>query len=138
MHASTDTNLRASLHQSQIKLEELEQEKSELLSKINQQRHESFSFQTKQGELERDVNMYKLLSQQLQLSPRSSYDNNDQKKIEALQGDLAIVSASVQSMKRERDQALSDVTALRETMMQNRQESAREVRGRVVTKVNEN
>ena len=74
--------------------------------------------------------MYKLLSEQLQSTPPSSpTDHESKRQLEAAQGEMATLSASLQSMKRERDQALSDVAALRDTMMHNRQETARKVRG---------
>ena len=73
--------------------------------------------------------MYKLLSEQLKSTPPvSPTDDKNKRQLDSLQGEMATLSASLQSMKRERDQALSDVTALRDTMMHNRQETARKVR----------
>ena len=73
--------------------------------------------------------MYKLLSEQLKSTPPvSPTDDENKRQLDSLQGEMATLSASLQSMKRERDQALSDVTALRDTMMHNRQETARKVR----------
>ena len=75
--------------------------------------------------------MYKLLSEQLKSTPPvSPTDDENKRQLDSLQGEMATLSASLQSMKRERDQALSDVTALRDTMMHNRQETARKVRER--------
>lgn len=123
-HSETDTNLRTDLHvhDSQSKIEELEQEKSELISKINQQRTEMVSLEIKNQDLEKQLNMCKLLSEQTPL------DNSKDEKIELFLGEIATLSANVQTLKRERDQAKSDVIALRDTIMQNKQEAAREVK----------
>ena len=81
--------------------------------------------------MESKIKMYELLTQQLQSSQPTTTPVVDgqgfQEKVELLEGEIAQLSATVQSLRRERDQGLSDVAALRDTMMQNKQEAARKV-----------
>ena len=120
------------LQENQLNIEELNQEKSELLSKISQQANELSKFQQTKIELEKKLNMYEVLTQQLQSSQPSTpnEDTNYKKKNEILEEQIATLSATVQSLKREKEQCLSDIGALRDTMIQNKQESARKVRER--------
>ena len=86
--------------------------------------------QQAKDEMESKIKMYELLTQQLQSSQPSTPVVDGQgfrEKVELLEGEIAQLSATVQSLRRERDQGLSDIAALRDTMMQNKQEAARKV-----------
>ncbi|XP_019855340.1 PREDICTED: golgin subfamily A member 2-like [Amphimedon queenslandica] len=136
-HTSEESGLRSALHQAQLRLEEVEEEKNEMKRRMTRQAKEVQTLQGKMSDLQNEVNMYKLLSEQLKSTPPvSPTDDENKRQLDSLQGEMATLSASLQSMKRERDQALSDVTALRDTMMHNRQETARKI-GELETQLKE-
>ena len=75
--------------------------------------------------------MKETLLQQLQSSASqpTTPTTKESDKIEELEGEVSRLLANLQSVKRERDQSVSDVAALREALLNSQQENARKVSG---------
>ena len=120
--------MKSSLQRTQTSLEELRQENSELLSRVTSQTKELHQLTQLKEELQSKLAMQEILTQQLQSSSQPSTPlGGGGEKIEQLEEKVTRLSANLQSLKREKDQSLSDVTALREALLNTQQENARKV-----------
>ena len=126
----SDKDLRTSLQKTEKNLEDLSLENSELLSRVTTQSKELLELSRIKEELEKKLAMQELLVQQLQSSssqPTTPLVDKGSEKIEELEGEVSKLSASLQLVRRERDQSVSDVAALREALLNSQQENARKV-----------
>ena len=126
----SDKDLRTSLQKTEKNLEDLSLENSELLSRVTTQSKELLELSRTKEELEKKLAMQEVLVQQLQSSssqPTTPLVDKGSEKIEELEGEVSKLSASLQLVRRERDQSVSDVAALREALLNSQQENARKV-----------
>ena len=126
----SDKDLRTSLQKTEKNLEDLSLENSELLSRVTTQGKELLELSRTKEELEKKLAMQEVLVQQLQSSssqPTTPLVDKGSEKIEELEGEVSKLSASLQFVRRERDQSVSDVAALREALLNSQQENARKV-----------
>ena len=87
---------------------------------------ELHSVQAKNSNLQSQLTMAELLTQQLSGSSPSSPEGLPG-QLDELRGEVGRLETLVRSVSGERDQATSDLDALREAMIQQRQESAERV-----------
>ena len=126
----SDKDLRTSLQKTEKNLEDLSLENSELLSRVTTQSKELLELSRTKEELEKKLAMQEVLVQQLQSSssqPTTPLVDKGFEKIEELEGEVSKLSASLQLVRRERDQSVSDVGALREALLNLWQENAHKV-----------
>jgi chromosome segregation ATPase len=125
--STSDISLRLTLQQCNGQIEELNQQKSELTSKVNQLALQLQQVEQARLELSEKLKIYEVNNLSHQAQVADDVSANDKRKIEELEGQVATLSAAVQSAKREREQSLRDVDALRDALMENKQESARKI-----------
>ncbi len=125
-----DRELRTNLRTTKNALEELREESTELTSRLMAQSRELNEQSKARADLQNKLSMQEILIQQLQTTPTQittpAYDKGSG-KIEELESEISVLMASLQSARRERDQAVSDVAALREALLNSQQENARKV-----------
>lgn len=113
--------------------EDLKEENAQLVSRTASQARELASLQEQVEKLHSQLAMQELLTQQLQASPPStprqaSHGHPLQgEEMEELRGEVHKLNGCLQATTREKDQALSDLTALREALLSQQQHSARKV-----------
>ena len=117
----------------QSSLEEQRQEGTELISKVTSQAALIQRLQAENTELQGQLNMAELLTQQLSagtptIAPPSNDHTPSTSEVEELRGELEVVRGSLRQVMEERNQALSDLTALREAMLHQQEEGTRRVR----------
>ncbi|CAI8037756.1 Golgin subfamily A member 2 [Geodia barretti] len=108
-------------------LEDTRQENTELVSKVTGQAADLHSLQQTTSDLRSRLTMAELLNQQLSAGPSSPSGSGEglaAGELEELQGEVGRLEGVVRSVSGERDQALGDLDALREAMIQQRQDSA--------------
>lgn len=113
--------------------EDLKEENAQLISRTSSQAHELASMRQQMEKLHSQLAMQELLTLQLQASPPSTPGQPSEghslgrEEMEELQGDIHRLNGCLQAVTRERDQALSDLAALREAMLSQQEHSARKV-----------
>ena len=125
-----DRQLRTDLRTTKNALEELREENTELTSRLMAQSRELNEQSKARADLQNKLSMQEILIQQLQTTPTQTTTPINDKgtgKIEELESEISVLMASLQSARRERDQAVSDVAALREALLNSQQENARKV-----------
>ena len=91
---------------------------------------ELVSLQKTNADLRSRLSMTELLNQQLSASPSSpDHQSGVGDRLEELRGEVGRLEGVVRSVNGERDQALGDLDALREAMIQQKQDSTQRVRG---------
>ncbi len=111
-------------------LEDQRQENTELISKITSQAAEINALQTANTELQSKLNMSELLAQQLSSGGpvhEAPPPDPTPSQVEELRGEVGRVRLRVEQLTGERDQAFSDLTALRDAMMAQQEEGAKKV-----------
>ena len=97
---------------------------------MTSQASELHSLQQTNSDLRGRLTMAELLNQQLSSSPSSPGGVSGEsltQQLEELRGEVGRLEAVVRSVSGERDQALGDLDALREAMIQQRQDSTERV-----------
>lgn len=125
-----DEELRGNLQLTEKTLEDLREENRQLSSRVTAQSQQLSELITVRGDLQSRLSMQEVLIQQLQSAssqPTTPTDDKRSDKIGELEGEVSRLLASMQTVRRERDQAVSDVGALREALLNSQQENARKV-----------
>lgn len=129
----SDKELRDSLQLARKTMEDTMEENKELLNRITAQSKELHTLTQAKQELENKLAMKEILIQQLQSSSQpTTPTNKGSDKVDELEAEVSQLMAGIESMKRERDQAMSDVAALREALLATQQENARKVSKKIV------
>lgn len=126
--------LQQSVGRLQAALEEQRQEGTELISKVTSQAADIQRLQSENTELRGQLSMAELLTQQLSAgtlteAPPSNDHTPSKPEVGELRGELEVVRGSLRQVTGERNQALTDLTALREAMLRQQEEGTRRVRG---------
>ncbi len=126
-----DKELRGDLNSTKRTLDDLTHENNELLTRLATQTKELLHLSQTNTDLRNNLSMKDTLLHQLQSSSSRPttpiIDNEESDKIDELEGEVSRLMANLQSVKRERDQTVSDVSALREALLASQQENARKV-----------
>ena len=123
-------DLRQSVERQRASLEEQQQENTELISKVTSQAKEIHSLQSINTELQSKLNMTELRAQQLSSgapTEKALSPGPTPSQVEELRGEVETVRVRLARVTGERDQALSDLAALRDSMVAQQEEGARKV-----------
>eukprot|EP00731_Ephydatia_muelleri_P023993 Em0016g264a len=117
-------SLEQALQQARSLLEDQRQENAELISKMAAQGTELRRLQTSNAELQSRLAMSELLVQQLSAGEHSSHAATPPHQERLLQREMEALRSSVYKLTSERDQAVMDTTALRDTLTVQQQNHA--------------
>eukprot|EP00731_Ephydatia_muelleri_P035813 Em0162g19a len=120
-------SLEQALQQARSLLEDQRQENAELISKMAAQGTELRRLQTSNAELQSRLAMSELLVQQLSAGEHSSHAATPPHQERLLQREMEALRSSVYKLTSERDQAVMDTTALRDTLTVQQQNHATNV-----------